>query len=116
MGGAFSNRTFAVRMIETGTPFSRVGSYCHCLTASTAASISSGCPEITRISSTVPCAVRVASRTTVPLTRALDARGGYLGETTLIGWGSLTFPPTRIGAVGAVTLGAAGAGGGGGGG
>src|SRR5215475_11204869 len=77
--GARSKRTFAVSMTATGVPLSNVGSYCHCLTHVIAASISRGCPEITRISSTVPCAVRVASRTTIPLTRAFDASVGYIG-------------------------------------
>src|SRR5262245_25829135 len=100
-------------MTATGVPLSNVGSYCHCLTHVIAASISRGCPEITRISSTVPCAVRVASRTTIPLTRAFDASVGYIGGTTLIGRGSRTFPPTRTGSAGAVTFGGGGGGGGG---
>src|SRR5262249_42975000 len=77
--GALSKRTFAVRMTGTATPLSNVGSYCHCLMHAMAASSRRGCPEMTRISSTVPCAVSVASRTTIPLTRALDASTGYAG-------------------------------------
>src|SRR5262249_1416460 len=74
--GACSNRTFAVRITATGVPLSNVGSYCHCFTQAIAASIRSGWPDMTGISSTVPCSVRVASRMTMPLTRALDASVG----------------------------------------
>src|SRR5207249_708011 len=83
-------------MTGTGVPLRYVGSYCHCFTHSTAASMSNGWPEMTRICSTVPCAVSVASRTTNPLTRALAASGGYTGGTILMTCGSFTTPPIRI--------------------
>src|SRR5438876_10587629 len=103
-------------MTGTGVPLRYVGSYCHCFTHSIAASISNGWPEMTRICSTVPCAVSVASRTTDPLTRDLAASGGYTGGTILMTCGSFTTPPIRIGTAGAATCGRGGGGGGGGGG
>src|SRR5881409_1604816 len=102
-------------MTGTGVPLRYVGSYCHCFTHSTAASLINGWPEMTRICSTVPCAVSVASRTTNPLTRALAASGGYTGGTILMTCGSFTTPPIRIGTVGTATCGGGGGGGGAGG-
>src|SRR2546426_11118958 len=103
-------------MTGTGVPLRYVGSYCHCFTHSIAASMSNGWPEMTRICSTVPCAVSVASRTPNPLTRALAASGGYTGGTILMTCGSFTTPPIRIGTVGAAASGGRVGGGGGGGG
>src|SRR5207253_3589941 len=102
-------------MTATGSPFRYVGSYTHFLTQSIAACARSGWPETRRISSTVPCAVKVASSTTVPLTRALDASAGNTGGVILTTFGSFTIPPTRTGPAGAAAFGGGGGGGGGGG-
>src|SRR5215470_4775032 len=71
--GPNSKCTFAVRITGIGSPFRYVGSYRHCLTQSMAAGISNGWPEMTLIASTVPSDVSVASKTTVPVMRALIA-------------------------------------------
>lgn len=106
--------SFAVRMTDTAIPFKYVGSYRHCFSAAIAASTRSGWPETTLISSTVPCSVNVASSTTVPLTRAVDASFGYTGGTIERTRGSCTTPPTRTGLAGATGFGGGGGGGGGG--
>ena len=68
--------TVTLMMTGTGTPFSMVGVYAHCFTAFTAASSSMGIPRSTLTSATRPCGLMVASRITVPWTRARLAISG----------------------------------------
>ena len=60
----------------TGTPFSKVGVYRHCRTASTAASSSSGTDRSTCTCSTEPVAPTTVSRITTPSTRIRRAAAG----------------------------------------
>ena len=48
------NETVIVVSTSTGSPFSKVGRYLHCFTASSAAGTNIGFPETTRRSSTTP--------------------------------------------------------------
>src|SRR6185312_15838882 len=92
----------------TGCPFSNVGLYLHCSTASLAAFTNNGWPRTSFRSSIRPSLLITAVNSTVPCTRADLASGGYCGCTFLIRLAAATLPPTRT------TDGGLGGGGGGG--
>src|ERR1700688_4987732 len=75
--------TLIVVSSSTGSPFSSVGLYLHCCTASIAARTSKGCPEITSRDSTEPDLEIRACKRTVPEIRVCRASGGYTGCTLL---------------------------------
>lgn len=68
--------TVTVIFTGTGTPFRSVGVKTHCLTASTAASSSSGFERSTRASFTRPSTPMIASMMTIPSMRACWAIEG----------------------------------------
>ena len=106
--GVRTNRTSAVEMTGTGTPFTTVGAYTHCRAAAIAAlsrrartACGAGpsgdaavdwtmCTSCTR-----PLVLIVTSMRTSPCTPAAWASEGYWGGTSRILRGTGTFPPGR---------------------
>ena len=76
-------------LTRIGREFRRNGSQTHCLTASSAAGLSSGGPFITFAFSTRPSLPTRTSKLTTPSTRAFNAAAGYTGLTSFIGRFSL---------------------------